>query len=68
MYQCVKRKQKEEHETNGPFDVFHIDGNVKLKRFDFAIHRYIGGFSRKLIWLFVSTTNNNDNILKLLQI
>ena len=51
----IKRRT---YETNGPFDVFHIDGNDKLKRFGFAIHGCIDGFSRKLIWLFVSTTNN----------
>ena len=60
-------------ETNGPFDVFHIDGNYKLKRFGDAIRGCIDGFSRKLIWLFVSTTNNDIlllqiSILKLLQI
>ena len=52
----IKRRT---YETNGPFDVFHIDGNDKLKRFGFAIHGCIDGFSRKLIWLFVSTTNND---------
>ena len=44
--------------TNSPFDVFHIDRNDKLKRFSFAIRGCIDGFSRKLIWRFVSTTNN----------
>ena len=44
----IKRRT---YETNGPFDVFHIDGNDKLKRFGFAIHGCIDGFSRKLIWL-----------------
>ena len=51
----------------------NIDGNDRLKRFGFAIHGCIHGFSRKLIWLFVSTTNNDPlvvqiSILKLLQI
>ena len=50
-------------ETNGPFDVFHIDGNEKLKRFGFAIHGCIDGFSRKLIWIFVSTTNNDPLVV-----
>ena len=44
-------------ETNGPFDVFHIDGNDKLKRFGVAIHGCIDGFSRKLIWLFAGHTS-----------
>ena len=65
----IKRRT---YETNGPFHMFHIDGNDKLKRFGFAIHGCIDGFSRKLIWLFVSTTNNDPllqiSILKLLQI
>ena len=52
----IKRRT---YETNGPFDVFHIDGNYKLKRFGVVIHGCIDGFSRKLIWLFVSTTNND---------
>ena len=42
----IKRRT---YETNGPFDVFHIDGNDKLKWFGFTIHRSIDGFSRKLI-------------------
>ena len=56
----IKRRT---YETNGPFDVFHIDGNDKLKRFGFAIHGCIGGFSRELIWLIVSTTNNDPLVV-----
>ena len=52
----IKRRT---YETNDPFDVFHIDGNYKRKRFSFVIRGCIDGFSRKLIWLFVSTTNND---------
>ena len=33
--------------------------SYKLKRLGFVIRRCIDGFSRKLIWLFVSTTNND---------
>ena len=43
--------------------MFHIDGNDKLKRFGFAIHGCIDGFSRKLIWLIVSTTNNDPLVV-----
>ena len=52
----IKRRT---YETNGQFDMFHIGGNYKLKRFGFVIRECIDGFSRKLIWLFVSTTNND---------
>ena len=54
-----KTIQRKTYETNGPFDVFHIDGNHKLKRFGFVISECIDEFCRKLIWLFVSTTNND---------
>ena len=52
----IKRRT---YETNGPFEVFHIDENDKIKRFGFAIHGCIDGYSGKFIWLFVSTTNND---------
>ena len=56
----IKRRT---YETNGPFDVFHIDGNDKLKTFAFAIPGCIDGFSRKLILLSVSTTNNDPLVV-----
>ena len=58
-----KTIKRREYETNGPFNVFHIDGNNKLKRFGFALHGYIDGFSRKLILLFVSTTNSDPLVV-----
>ena len=58
-----KTIKRREYETNGPFNVFHIDGNNKLKRFGFALHGYIDGFSRKLIFLFVSTTNSDPLVV-----
>ena len=58
-----KTIKRREYETNGPFNVFHIDGNNELKRFGFALHGYIDGFSRKLILLFVSTTNSDPLVV-----
>ena len=43
--------------TDGPGDVYHIDGNDKLKKWSFVIHGGIDDFSRKIIWLVVATTN-----------
>ena len=54
-----KTIKRREYKTNGPFDVFHIDENGKLKSFGFAINGCIDGYNRKLIYLFVSTTNND---------
>ena len=34
-----KKKTKRTYETNGPFDVFHIDGNDKLKKVWFRCSR-----------------------------
>lgn len=51
------------YDTNGPLDVVHIDGNDKLKRFGFAIHGCMDGFSRKLLWLKVCTTNNDPLVI-----
>ena len=49
--------------TEGPGDVFHIDGNDKLKRWGFAIHGCVDGFSRKIMWLVVATTNNDPLVV-----
>ena len=35
--------------TDGPDDVYHIDGNDKLKEWGFAIHGGVDGFSRKIL-------------------
>uniref|UniRef100_A0A7M5UQS5 Integrase core domain-containing protein n=1 Tax=Clytia hemisphaerica TaxID=252671 RepID=A0A7M5UQS5_9CNID len=50
--------QRRSYYTDGPGHIFHIDGNDKLKQWGFAIHGGIDGFSRKILWLSVSTTNN----------
>ena len=51
------------YEVAGPLDVCHMDGNDKLKRFGFPIHGCIDGFSRKLLWLTASTTNNDPLVI-----
>ena len=58
-----KTIKRREYKTNGPFDVFHIDENGKLKSFGFAIHGCIDGYNRKLIYFFVSTTNNDPLVV-----
>lgn len=49
--------------SDGPGHLFHIDGNDKLKRFGFALHGAVDGFSRKILWLEVSTTNNDPIVI-----
>ena len=50
----IKRKT---YETNGPFDIFHIDRNYKLKKFGFAIRKCIDGFG------FLFQPKNNDRLV-----
>ena len=51
------------YRASGPFHILHIDGHDKLKRFGFAIHGGIDGFSRRIVWLKVSTTNNDPLVV-----
>ena len=51
------------YHTTGPGYIYHIDENDKLKRWGFPIHGCIDGFSRKVMWLVVSTTNNDPLLI-----
>ena len=42
----------------GPNFAWHCDGYDKLKPFGFPIHGCIDGWSRKIIWLYVTRSNN----------
>ena len=50
------------YETNDPNDVYHIDGNDKLKKWGFYIHGGVDGFSRKVLWMTVSSTNSDPHL------
>lgn len=43
--------------------MWHIDGHDKLKPFGFSIHGCIDGFSRRLLWLEVASTNINAEVI-----
>ena len=49
--------------SKGPNYIWHIDGHDKLKPFGFSVHDYIDGFSRKLIWLKVGSSNKNPDVI-----
>ena len=49
----------------GPNYTWHIDGYDKLKAYGFPIHAAIDGYSRKILWLIVSYTNNDPNVVSL---
>ena len=48
---------------NGSNETWYMDGYDKLKPFGFAIHGCIDGFSRKIIWLRVASSNNDPKII-----
>lgn len=51
------------YQNPGPNAVWHGDGYDKLKPYGFAIHGCIDGWSRKVLWLFLTRSNNSpDNI------
>ena len=43
--------------------MWHMDGNDKLKPYGFSIHGCIDGYSRKLLWLEVSSTNKDPSVV-----
>ena len=47
----------------GPNYLWHIDGYDKIKPYRFAIHGAIDGFSRKIAWLRVASSNNNPKVI-----
>ncbi len=56
----LKRKV---YETKGPNEVYHIDGNDKLKKWGFCIHAGVDGFSRKVLWMNVASTNKDPIVI-----
>lgn len=47
----------------GPNYCWHLDGYDKLKPYGFPIHGCIDGFSRKMMWLQLSRSNNNPQVI-----
>ena len=64
---CELRRRRKLRRRNywslGPNHTWHIDGYNKLKDFGFPIHGCVDGFSRKVLWLNVSRSNNNPAVV-----
>jgi len=58
-----RRLQRRRYRNPGPNHVWHIDGHDKLGPFGFFIHGAIDGFSRRLIWLEVNSTNKLPEVI-----
>ena len=57
------RLQRRIYYNKGPNFLINIDGYDKLKPFGIAIHGAIDGYSRKILWLKASNTNNNPRVV-----
>lgn len=57
------RLRRRQYRAKGPNFLWHIDGYDKLKPFGFSIHGCIDGFSRRIMWLEVGTTNNDSRVI-----
>ena len=44
--------------------IYQLDGNDKLKRWGMCIHGCVNGFSRKILWLVASNTNNDPLVIR----
>jgi len=60
---AAKRLKRRDYTSKGPNYVWHLDGYDKIKPYGFCIHGCIDGFSRKILWLEVASTNNNPAVI-----
>ncbi|KAK2564191.1 hypothetical protein P5673_012435 [Acropora cervicornis] len=54
-----RRLKRWKYSSPGPNYLWHIDGYDKLKPYSFAIHGCIDGYSRRIMWLEVASTNKD---------
>ena len=57
-----KRFRRRRYVAPGPNVIWHIDGYDKLKPYGFCIHGAIDGYSRRILWLEVGSTNNDPMV------
>ena len=55
------RLKRKTYHNPGPNYSWHIDGYDKLKCWGFPIHGAIDGYSRRILWLRVTRSNNSPN-------
>lgn len=59
----MRKLQRRSYYCPGPNFNWHSDGYDKLKKWGFCVHGAIDGYSRKLLWLEVASTNNNPGVI-----
>ena len=55
------RLKRRRYHNPGPNYSWHCDGYDKLKPYGFPIHGCIDGWSRKILWLLVTRSNNQHS-------
>ena len=58
-----RRLKRRVYVNQGPNCCWHMDGYDKLKPYGFLIHGCIDGFSRKILWLRLSRSNNSPSVV-----
>ena len=58
-----KRLRRGAYHSKGPNFIWHINGYDKLKPYGLSVHGFIDGFSKRLIWLEVGSTNKNPEVI-----
>ena len=59
----ARRLKRREYSNPGPNYCWHSDGYDKLKPYGFPIHACIDGFSRRVLWLRVTRSNNDPRVI-----
>ena len=57
------RLRRRQYSAKRPNYIWHTDGYDKLKPFDFCIHGAIEGYSHRILWVEVASSNNNPEII-----
>ena len=56
------RLKRRQYSNPGPNFCWHSDGYNKLKPYGFPVHGCIDGYSRRIIWLKFTRSNNNPRV------
>ena len=57
------RLQRRRYCTPGPNFLWHLEGWNKLKPYGFCVHGCIDGFSHRILWLKVGSTNKDPKVV-----
>lgn len=59
----ARRLRRRKYYALGPNYIWHVDGYDKLAPFGFYIHAAIDGYSRRILWLEVSSSNKSSKLI-----